>query len=207
MDNAVTNAFIEFAKEHAVALLMASIYYLGAGLLGAILGRRSRIDAWCDANPKLAMVLNFLRGTGFDYWKILTLLKVLFESRATFTNVAKALPFLLVASLGLASQGCSLEAARQARINSALKASAAGATIAARPDAECKRLDDIHVYSMYGAEVAIGMGIGAGAVAQNTHGTVQDVAIATGIGASALALALGYVSGEFKQDWVEQCSK
>src|SRR5574343_207815 len=92
MNNLVTTALVDFAKEHVVALLVASLYYFLAGLIAAILGKRSRIDAWCDEHVGLAVVLNFLRGTGFDYWKILTQLKVLFSSRATFSTVMRPPP-------------------------------------------------------------------------------------------------------------------
>lgn len=126
MDNLVITALIEFAKEHIVALLTGTLYYFLAGLIAAILGKRSRIDAWCDEHVALAVVLNLLRGTGFDYWKILTQLKVLFSSKATFGTVMRPPPpagtaFLLVFALaaGATQVGCS-KATIDQKIDSAL---------------------------------------------------------------------------------------
>jgi hypothetical protein len=115
---------------------------------------------------------------------------------------------LFVALFGLALQGCSLEAARQSRINSALKASASGAPVAARPAAECKALDNVHVYTMYGAEVSLGVGTAAGVLAAaDTSTKVENAAIGTGIGAAAVAAGLAYWSQKSGAVWTERCGQ
>ncbi len=206
MENEIIVAVVAFAKEHILALLVATAYYFLAGLITAVLGKRTRIDAWCDEHVAVAVVLNLLRATGFDFWKILTQLKVLFLSRATFGTALKLLPVLLVASIGIAAQGCSLEAARQARINSQLKAGTYSAQT--RPDAECKALDSVHIYTAYGAELSLGVGTAAGVLAAaDTSDDVRKVAIGTGIGAGVVAAGLGAWSASSGKAWTEQCSQ
>jgi hypothetical protein len=107
----VTTALLEFGKEHLQMLVVATVYYFAAGLIGAVLGRKSRIDEWCDSNPGLAIVLNFLRGTGFDFWKVLTQLQVLFKSKSTFGG--GGLPALLLIgamAAGTVTVGCNRSA-------------------------------------------------------------------------------------------------
>lgn len=47
------------------------LWYLVAFLLVSILGRKSQIHEWAEANPKLAGLLKILRGVGFDPWIII----------------------------------------------------------------------------------------------------------------------------------------
>lgn len=119
-----------------------------------------------------------------------------------------AIALLFVGLLGVVTQSCSLEAARQARINSQLKAGMYGAPVTARPAAECKALDDIHVYTAYGAEVSLGVGVGAGALAAaNTSQDIENAAVATGIGAVAVAGTLAYWSQKSGAQWTERCGQ
>lgn len=102
--------------------------------------------------------------------------------------------------------GCSLEAARQARINSQLKAGTYSAQT--RPEAECKMLDDVHVYTAYGTELSLGVGTAAGILAAaDTSREVRNVAIGTGIGAAVVAGGLGAWSASSGKTWTETCSQ
>src|SRR5512138_3857073 len=135
---------IQFAKEHIVTLLVAAAWYFVAGLVAALFAKRTRIDAWCEANPKRALVLNLLRATGFDFWKTVATIQTLARSKAGLPPVTA---LLFIGLLGLSAQSCSLEAARQARVNSQLQAERRGTPMTARPAAECKALDNVHVYT------------------------------------------------------------
>lgn len=109
--------------------------------------------------------------------------------------------------LFLTVHGCSLEKSRQLRVNSQLQAQAKGIPLQVRPEAECRRLDDVHVYTMYGAEVSLGVGIGAGSLAAASAGSTRDVATGVGIGAAAVAGTLAYWSQKSGSIWAEQCSQ
>lgn len=117
-----------------------------------------------------------------------------------------AVALLFAVGLALIQQGCSLETARQARINSQLQAEKSGRLMApTRPEAECKRLDDVHVYTLYGAEVSLGVGVTAGSVAAATSGDTQKIATSVGIGTAAVAAGLAYWSNSAAARWAERC--
>jgi hypothetical protein len=110
---------VSFAKENLIPLAYAVAWYVLAGFIAALFGRKSRIDAWCEANPGLALVLNFLRATGFDMWKILAALKTLAEAKSKIPPPAGT-AFLLVALAASGMQvGCS-KATIDQKIDSAL---------------------------------------------------------------------------------------
>lgn len=118
--------------------------------------------------------------------------------------IGYALALFGMAALLSFANGCSLEAARQARLNTARGA----APVTARPAAECRRLDDVHVYTAYGAEFSLGVGVGAGAlVAADTSQKVEDIAIGTGIGAATAAAVLGSWSQKSAAQWAKECSQ
>lgn len=69
-------------------LLAAFGYAVLTGLLNLIFSRKTQIEAWCAANPRLAAVGMFMRSIGFDphnLWAFVTLL------------VAKKLPAIKIA--------------------------------------------------------------------------------------------------------------
>jgi hypothetical protein len=43
-------------------------YVVGAFAVSLLLARRSQVDAWCEANPRVAGLLKILRGIGLDPW-------------------------------------------------------------------------------------------------------------------------------------------
>jgi hypothetical protein len=47
-----------------------------------VLGKWTQVEAWCAANPKRAFVYNFLRGSGFDFRKVIQSIKTYAESKA-----------------------------------------------------------------------------------------------------------------------------
>lgn len=197
---------IEFAKEHILPILVAVGWYFLAGVIAAVFAKKTRIDEWCAQHPKVALVLNLLRATGFDVWKVVASIQNLVRSKAGLPPIAPTAVVLLAVGLGLAQQGCSLEAARQARVNSQLQAEKSGRLMApTRPEAECKRLDDVHVYTLYGAELSLGVGVTAGSVAAATSGDTQKVATSVGIGTAAVAAGLAYWSNSAAARWAERC--
>jgi hypothetical protein len=108
--------------------------------------------------------------------------------------------------LVILSSGCSLEAARQTRINSQVKSGIYSAQT--RPERECKVLDSVHVYTAYGAELSLGVGTAAGVLAAaDTSADVSNAAIGTGIGAAVVAAGLGAWSASSGKVWAEQCSQ
>lgn len=117
---------IEFAKEHLVALAYATLWYVLAGLIAALFARKTRIDAWCEANPALALALNFLRATGFDFWKILAALQTLASGKSKLPPVGPAITMLFAIGASVTQVGCagSFEEARLARHPKTLTASA-----------------------------------------------------------------------------------
>jgi hypothetical protein len=123
---------------------------------------------------------------------------------------AKARPGATVIAAAVAiaamAQGCSLESARQTRINSQLKAGTYAAQT--RPEAECKALDSVHVYTAYGAELSLGVGTAAGVLAAaDTSDPVRNTAVGVGIGAAVVAAGLGAWSASSGEAWTERCSQ
>lgn len=69
---------VALAKAHAWETLGL---YLLLGLLTAAISRRSQIDAWAEAQPRLAGVLKLMRAVNLDYWMILQGLSLLIRGR------------------------------------------------------------------------------------------------------------------------------
>ncbi len=46
-------------------------YMVITGVLNAVLGRRSQIEAWCEARPYWAATIKLMRGVGFDPWHVI----------------------------------------------------------------------------------------------------------------------------------------
>lgn len=107
---------IQFAKEQVVYLLILTGWYFVAGLAAALFAKRTRIDAWCEANPKRALVLNLLRATGFDFWKTVATFQTLARAKAGLPPVAA---LLFVGLLGFGNAGCN-RATIDAQIDKAL---------------------------------------------------------------------------------------
>jgi hypothetical protein len=97
----MNDSIVLIVKEHALAIGIGVLYYVGAGIIAVIFARKTRIDRWCAANPRLALVLNFLRATGFDVWKILASLQTLVRSRAGLPPVLPGVMFMLTFVSGI----------------------------------------------------------------------------------------------------------
>lgn len=211
---------LDFAREHIVPILILTAWYLLATTLNALFAKKTTIEAWCQERPTLALILHVTRKAGFDVWGMLDVFRAYAKARAGLpasvpppadSTIKTTLPaLLLIGSLAASAvqSGCSLEAARQARVNSQLRAGTYSAPAQARPDAECKALDNVHVYTAYGAEVSLGVGTAAGVLAAaDTSTKVENAAIGTGIGAAVVAAGLGYWSQKSGAIWTEQCSQ
>jgi hypothetical protein len=120
--------------------------------------------------------------------------------------VPPVVALLLIACVGLV-QGCSLEAARNQRLNTQY---AAGSTpskpVTARPESECKLFDFVHVYGNWSAGVSSAVGAGAGIYAASSEGSAKDTAVAIGLGAAATSAVLLGVAAVSGGTWEEQCS-
>lgn len=120
------------------------------------------------------------------------------------SNVSKIGLVLLV----LVVSGCSLEAARQRRINTQLRAGLYSAPAQARPGSECRMHDTIHVYGDWSAGVfgAVGTGAGVLAAAVEDDGVRKAAAVTAGVTAGLAAVAVG-VAETSNKTWTEQCSQ
>jgi len=96
---------IDLIKQNAFPVAVAIIWYVAAGLVAAVFAKKTRIDAWCEANPNVALLLNLLRATGFDFWKALAALYTFLNQKVSWGP--PMLPLFLALGLGLSSQGCS----------------------------------------------------------------------------------------------------
>lgn len=86
----IQKAIVEFVGEHALLLGLGTVWYFVAGFMAALLGRRTRIDAWCNENPKRALAFHLLRATGFDFWKTVASIRDFSRARA---GLPPAIPF------------------------------------------------------------------------------------------------------------------
>jgi len=68
-------------------LAVVLAWYLLSGVLSYVIARRTQIDAWCAANPKLAFALNLLRAIGLDPLKITQAAKTYADSKAEFPPI------------------------------------------------------------------------------------------------------------------------
>jgi len=50
-------------------------------IINLIVSRKSQIDAWCEANPRVSSVLKILRGLGIDPWIIIQGIALLFTAK------------------------------------------------------------------------------------------------------------------------------
>jgi hypothetical protein len=86
-------------------LVLAFVWYVVAGLAALLIGRKSRIDAWCAAHPKAAFAVHVLRATGLDVWKLVGAAQALARSRAGLPPVLPTLLFVgLLMGCGSAQQ-------------------------------------------------------------------------------------------------------
>lgn len=46
------------------------VYAALTGVFNLVFSKKSQIDEWCEANPRLAFVAKFMRGAGLDPWAI-----------------------------------------------------------------------------------------------------------------------------------------
>lgn len=86
-------------------------FYLALGVINLLLGHKSQIDAWAEANPRLAAMLKLSRSLGLDPWMLLQSLSLFIRGRLPATMKAsetkrttiKPPPLaVLVLALGLA---------------------------------------------------------------------------------------------------------
>jgi len=56
--------------------------FVAAYVLNVLYGHRSQVDAWCNANPKRASLVKFIRGVlPIDPWMIIQAFSLLFKGR------------------------------------------------------------------------------------------------------------------------------
>jgi hypothetical protein len=64
---------LTFLREHA--------WYLALGLIALVTSRRSQIDAWASAHPRVAGVMKLMRGLGLDPYLLIQGLSLLIRKR------------------------------------------------------------------------------------------------------------------------------
>lgn len=62
-------------------LLTLAAYAAITGILNLVLARKSQIEAWSEAHPKLAAGAKLLRAIGLDPWHIIASLSLFFRSK------------------------------------------------------------------------------------------------------------------------------
>lgn len=187
---------IQYATDHlaAIILIWQSLFIALAGFCELV--------GWTQMSKLFGTFSTFDLGRAVRYAKaFFDMLDASRKAKAAAARIIRtSIVFLLILP------GCSLEAARQARINSQLRAGTY--TAQTRTEAECKALDNVHVYTAYGAELSLGVGTAAGVLAAaDTSKEVRQVAIGTGIGAGVVAAGLGAWSASSGKAWTEQCSQ
>jgi hypothetical protein len=73
----MTALFLKFVVPILITIAWATV----ASLLSLLLGHKTQVEGWCEANPKAAFVLHVLRATGFDVWKIVGAAKQYAETK------------------------------------------------------------------------------------------------------------------------------
>jgi len=125
---------VGFAKEYIVPIAYGVLWYVTAGIVAALFGKRTTIEAWCQKQPTLALILHLMRKTGFDFWGTLKVLRAYARARAGLPPeedpasaksepaVSKALPlipmFILFGAIagGVIQVGCG-RASVESKIN------------------------------------------------------------------------------------------
>lgn len=106
-------------------------------------------------------------------------------------------------------QGCSLEAARNRRVESQLKAR--GAMMAAAParsqstDQQCKAWDSIHIWGDWSGGIAGGLGATATGLALATEDKTRTALTTTGLVLGAASTAAFVFADQSAASWAENC--
>lgn len=80
---------------HALVYLTPLALWLASGVLSTLLAKRTQIDHWCEARPRVAGLLKLVRGFGLDPWQVV---------QGVALIVKGALPVKLQAAKILAAQ-------------------------------------------------------------------------------------------------------
>jgi hypothetical protein len=64
---------LTFLREHA--------WYLALGLIALVTSRRSQIDEWASAHPRVAGAMKLMRALGFDPWMTLQSLSLIVRGK------------------------------------------------------------------------------------------------------------------------------
>lgn len=181
--------------------------WLGFGLLSLLLGERSRVDAWCNAHPRVAAIIKLVRGLGLDPWHLVATLQLLVRGRLPASQaerVQKAVDVVtkvVIVLLLLSFTGCagSFEEARLAR---------APLRSASPPTARCISLDSQHrTWGAIGKGAAVLAGAeGIATWPVNSHDAQVGLAVGAGLTAAVAATAV-YVSEDAGSTWVRECGQ
>jgi hypothetical protein len=99
---------------------------------------------------------------------------------------------------------CSLEAARQRRINSATTEARSAVT---RQVTQCEAWDTIHVWGDWTAGVSAGVGATAAGLASQVEGKTADVATGVAIGAGVVSAGALVLATQSASAWAERCGQ
>lgn len=111
---------------------------------------------------------------------------------------------LLLTIAFLLATSCSLEAARQRRINSAPPEARSAAP---RQVTQCEAWDTIHVWGDWTAGVSAGVGTAAAGLASQTEGKTQYIATGVAIGAGVVSAGALVFATQSEKSWAEKCGQ
>lgn len=103
------------------------------------------------------------------------------------------------------STACSLEAARQRRIEMVPPDMRQSAPT--RQVSQCEAWDTIHVWGDWTAGVSAGVGTAAAGLASQTDGKTSDVATGVAVGAGVVSVTALAFATQSEQSWTERCSQ
>lgn len=119
----------------------------------------------------------------------------------------KQITLLVLTLLGITLPSCSLETARQARLNSPTNAPRS-APLQARPESECRVWDSVHVWGDWTAGGLSAVAAGAGTIAAASDpGKSRDAMVATGVVTAALSAVAVGIATKSAATWTEQCGQ
>jgi hypothetical protein len=104
----------------------------------------------------------------------------------------------------LIATSCSLEAARQRRINSAPTEARSAVP---RQVTQCEAWDTFHVWGDWTAGVSAGVGTVAAGLASQTEGKTADVATGVVIGAGIVSAGALVFATQSEKSWAEKCGQ
>lgn len=113
--------------------------------------------------------------------------------------------WLIGVAMTLVLASCSLESARQRRIE--MIPPDMRKSTSTRRVSQCEAWDAIHVWGDWTAGVSAGVGTAAAGLASQTDGKTADVATGVAVGAGVVSVTALAFATQSEQSWTERCSQ